>query len=863
MAKLVEVSGFSPGREVPLNDSLVLGRDPGDAGLVVPNREASRRHAIIRKEGAEYVVEDLGSANGTYVNGIKRQSSSLNEGMLITVGRTTFKFSLGIARGTLSQGSGLPPVRSSKEEKGPTAISPSDEVIAVPEDDDHTISHTPTAEPGGKGSNPLLNRIPGMRELRAVISAAVGGHHAAEADKRGADLSGEGTSSGSGGNAGMGDPVPALSAGIRLPPSHHGRAGPGLQVRSTQAVILGPDEPAGQLIPSSSVGAPGSGLPPVRATGGGTGAEPVLEFRSIEATGRVLSSSAQGSLAGDVDGQSKQKTEGLPAAAGSSTFPAKPLVAQTADVRPRAPVWNLRLDARATQMGVAVGTEPESLKRERDTLHILCEISRTIGSILHLPTLIQEILLKVLELFPAAEGASIHMLDKQGNLLPFGARHRVKGQVEPPVISQTIANMAIADRQSILSTDAAEDSRFFGKQSIILHKVRSFMCSPLLFQDEVHGVLYVDTTDARPRFTGEDLSLFTAVSAQVAVAVKNSHLMADNLHEAEVRLHLTRYLPPDLVEQVIHKQIDLNPGGSLLEGTVLFSDVVGFTPMSERLGPVQLVTTLNRYFEYMVEIIFRYEGSVNRFGGDSIMALWGVPVRRGDDQLKAVCAALEMQRAIFGFNLAAPDDIDPLRVGIGLNTGHFVMGNVGSVQHMEYTALGNHVNLAQRVESQASGSQVFLSENTYGLLRDQLSVFALPPKLLKGVSVPMPIYAVRAVRYQDKTLCAIPALLQWDSGMTAPAVVCQVMESSRLEVWTTRRTEVSSVLLIRFDPPEHPALAVMQAEVCAIEPLTQFVVEGGRMGWKVTLAPAAPLPSLFFPPVVLEPMLGCQYLPRG
>lgn len=521
------------------------------------------------------------------------------------------------------------------------------------------------------------------------------------------------------------------------------------------------------------------------------------------------------------------------------------------------------LDARATRMGQSLTLEPENLQRERDILQILTEISRTIGSILHLPSLVHQILLKAFELFPVAENASLHLLDQDGKLVPLAARSRSGGEIDAPPLSLTIANMALTDRQAVLSTDAAGDERFLNKQSVIINRVRSFMCTPLLFQEEVLGVLYVDTTDARPRFTGDDLRLFTAVSAQMAVAVKNSQLMADNLREAELRLHITRYLPPGLVEQVLTKQIDLNPGGSLYEGTVLFSDIVGFTPMAERLGPVQLVTTLNRYFQHMVDVIFRYNGSINKFGGDAIMALWGVPVKLGDDILKATCAALEMQVAIFGFNLAAPDEAEPLRVGIGLNTGNFVMGNVGSVQHMEYTALGNHVNLAQRVESQASGCQCFLSENTFDPIAKDVSVFALPAKMLKGVRVPMPIYSVRAAHFRDVTLCAVPGMVQWPTGMTALAMIAKLFEDGSFEVWMSRRPEPGAELQLRLDPPEYPGMEVVSMVVLSSETLHEFTADSTRLGWRARARFAGAIPAVLVTGTRHTPREGFEYLERG
>lgn len=890
MAKLVEISGYTPGREILVGEQLLLGRDPGDGGLVIANREASRRHAQIRRRGNEFVVEDLNSSNGTYVNGVRRPLASLLEGTLITVGRTTFKFSLEPAR-SISTLSSIPS-QALPAPEGSTPNAKALEVETLEAGDDDTNPQDVTISRIASGSSiPPRSTSPGARNIAGAWNDIGGVASLRLGPSAGAIISPPSQAPSSSQSSGS-QSLNHVAPGSALPRMAKTPSSPGAGARPAVANVDPRLEPRleSRTNPPGGIGSPGPRLDvptPGVALLDGSGHAPVPSnerpwLNPDDIPPRTSVHEAAYRPIPPSPGNARlSNLPGLAPPAGMSATPAvmaspasgligEPELAVAAPTRPqpviperrKSPVWNMMLDARATRMGEAVGQGPESLQHERDILHHLCEISRTLGSILHLPALVHEILLKAFELFPAAENASIHLLDRELGLQPLAARSRSGGEIVPPPISQTIANMALSDRQSILSTDAAGDERFLNKQSIILHRVRSFMCSPLLFRDEALGVLYVDTTDARPRFTAEDLRLFTAVSAQVAVAVKNSQLMSENLREAEVRLHLSRYLPPGLVDQVINKQIDITPGGSLYEGTVLFSDVVGFTPMSERLGPVQLVTTLNRYFRHMVEVIFRYNGSVNKFGGDSIMALWGVPVKQGDDVLKAVCAAVEMQVAIFGFNLAVPDESEPLRVGIGLNTGTFVMGNVGSMQHMEYTALGNHVNLAQRVESQASGMQVFLSENTWQRVADKVSVFELPPRLLKGVSVPLPIYSVRAVRWQDTVICAVPGMLQWSSGMTAPCILSRVFADQSFEVWTGRRPEAGTELLLRLDAPEHPAITVLNVMVESSIELVEFTQDSSHQGWKCRMSATTALPSLFAPPSVQVPKSGYEYRSR-
>ena len=198
----------------------------------------------------------------------------------------------------------------------------------------------------------------------------------------------------------------------------------------------------------------------------------------------------------------------------------------------------------------------------------------------------------------------------------------------------------------------------------------------------------------------------------------------------------------------MNKEIDLEVGGRSCVGTAFFSDIIGFTRMSERLKPAEVVDQLNRYLHVMEEIIFRHGGTVDKFGGDSIMAFWGVLVERKGDILNAVTAAMEMQNALFYFNYTVGGELleTPLGMGIGLNTGEMVAGNMGSDQKIEFTVIGDAVNTAQRIESTAGHGQVFVSEATHKQVRKQVSAVKLPPVEVKNKSGLVQMYSIRCAK---------------------------------------------------------------------------------------------------------------------
>ena len=183
--------------------------------------------------------------------------------------------------------------------------------------------------------------------------------------------------------------------------------------------------------------------------------------------------------------------------------------------------------------------------------------------------------------------------------------------------------------------------------------------------------------------------------------------------------------------------------GELREATVLFADIRGFTSMSEHLEPQQLVSLLNEYFDVMVDIIFRYEGTLDKFIGDEIMAVWGTPVRQEDHALRAVQAALEMKKALDEFNVESVAKGNPeLHVGYGINAGSLVAGYMGSRKTHSYTVIGDCVNVASRLCGKAKSGQLLVSDPVLKLLGPQILYRDLEDAQLKGKSHAIPVYQV-------------------------------------------------------------------------------------------------------------------------
>ncbi|MBI4494384.1 MAG: response regulator [Chloroflexi bacterium] len=206
------------------------------------------------------------------------------------------------------------------------------------------------------------------------------------------------------------------------------------------------------------------------------------------------------------------------------------------------------------------------------------------------------------------------------------------------------------------------------------------------------------------------------------------------------RRSLERYLAPPAVEQVLNEP-ELTVGGRRQVATVLFGDLRGFTSLTATLEPERVVAVLNAHLGKMAEIVLRYDGMVDKFVGDAIMAVFGPPIPMADDAIRAVLAALEMQTAVAGLQIPGLDGVR-LPVGIGINTGEVVAGNIGSDRRLEYTVIGDAVNLAARLEQAAGPGQVVISHHTQELVSHVVQTHDLGTLRVKGREEWVRAYAV-------------------------------------------------------------------------------------------------------------------------
>ena len=378
-------------------------------------------------------------------------------------------------------------------------------------------------------------------------------------------------------------------------------------------------------------------------------------------------------------------------------------------------------------------------------LSALYQASKLIASDFDLNKRLSAVLDTAIEALGAQRGF-IMMRDDATSGLKVSVAREMGQEIRASSPSMGIAGRAAIDGEPVLMTDRDSDAQLGARESIIRQQIRSAMCVPLQIEDRILGAIYVDTRSHEVAFTQEDLELFLSLAAQSAMAIENVQLYERMVESEKKRASLGRFLSPSIVEQIMKEDTVLELGGTKRTVTTLFCDVRGFTPIAERIAPTDLVDMLNEHFTAMTAIIFGLEGTLDKYIGDEIMAVFGSPVTKGEDALRCVKAALQMQAENDGLNEKRTTAGKPLfELGIGVATGEAVAGYMGSPDRMEFTVIGDRVNTARRLCSIAEPGQVIVSQSTYEEVKDFVRARPIGTVVLKGKEEPVYAFVVESL----------------------------------------------------------------------------------------------------------------------
>ncbi|MBN2370680.1 MAG: FHA domain-containing protein [Vicinamibacteria bacterium] len=394
-------------------------------------------------------------------------------------------------------------------------------------------------------------------------------------------------------------------------------------------------------------------------------------------------------------------------------------------------------------------SDVQEIERSNRILKVLTKVAETLIAVRPVEEVLEQVMDIVFEHVDADRGFLMLFDETRSKLVPMVIKHRNARGGEPGQISisKTIANRVVAERVSILTSDALVDPRFGSEDSIRIHGIRSAMCAPLWHKDQVIGIIHVDSPMLVNCFGLNDLDLLTALANYAAVAVERSRLNAKIVAEERKRERLARFLSPQVTSRILaasESQAMLLGAPEDREVSVLFADIVGFTSMAEKMSPAAVALFLNDYLSRMTDTVFRFEGTLDKYIGDAVMAVFGAPLDMPDHAERAIRCALEMRERLEEFN-AEHKEGPKIQFRIGINSGRAVAGEIGSIAKTEYTVLGDTVNIASRLESAvAQPGSIVIGSATHALASSKFSCRSLGLFAVKGKEHEVAAFEVEA-----------------------------------------------------------------------------------------------------------------------
>ena len=386
----------------------------------------------------------------------------------------------------------------------------------------------------------------------------------------------------------------------------------------------------------------------------------------------------------------------------------------------------------------------KKLERENYLLTVLYDAGQALNAKLSVEDISEQVIALAFRI-EGVERGFVMLFDESGRVMgqsEFRYREPRNATNQPVILSSSVLETIYKEQRPILIDDVSADERFSGSESIRISGLRSAMCAPLLGANRLFGILYVDNLERASAFTQEELNVFALLAAQGGAAIDNALAHQKIAQQARQRSALERFLSPEVAEMVVANP-KVRLGGVNQRVTVMFADIRNFTPMSETMEPERVVEILNEYFTRVTDVIFDYRGTLDKYIGDAVMAVFGAPISKGDDAAHCVEAAIHIQKLLVEMNRDAAARCWPeLRVGIGINTGIVTAGNIGSLRRIDYTVIGDTVNIASRLASNAIGGQILISDSTAEELGDKFHLEALPPLKVKGRSSPLDVFNV-------------------------------------------------------------------------------------------------------------------------
>jgi len=343
---------------------------------------------------------------------------------------------------------------------------------------------------------------------------------------------------------------------------------------------------------------------------------------------------------------------------------------------------------------------------------------------------------------------SVMLIDEQTQTLHIVSASLMKNSPgRPPILlkrGEGIAGKVVETGKTLYIPDVTKDPNFSNRGT---NQEGSLACVPIITEGRTVGV--INFRDNVPGcFGANDLRFFELIADQLSITASLVRTYQDLLNLEKKRMNLSRYFSRGLAEHLVADDRMTGLGGQRKIVTVVFADITSFTTLLDANPVEQVVEVLNRFFETVVPIIFKHGGMLDKFLGDGVMAVFGIPDASDTDPLKAIRCAVDIQRGVHELReKLLSDGFFAIEVGIGISTGLVVAGNIGSDEQMNYTVIGEPVNLAQRLESISSPGEIIVSSFTTDLLvaNEELHVSFEPMGCIRVKGIPRDINALKVV----------------------------------------------------------------------------------------------------------------------
>jgi adenylate cyclase len=393
--------------------------------------------------------------------------------------------------------------------------------------------------------------------------------------------------------------------------------------------------------------------------------------------------------------------------------------------------------------GIAEATAPaggfpkkaqEAIDRARRALSVLASVGHRITAVNPLPEILETILELVFDSTPAERAALLLWDEPLGEQVVKVVRGRngpVRGRFRVP---RSVVDRAFKERCTIQL-----DPRFTPAESVLIQGIRSAVAVPLWDQASVIGTIYADSLVQSGIFDPFSLTLLSALANYAAIAIEQARLLRRIQEEERAKERLGRYHSPSVVNRILamsDSSTNLEIPVQEADVTVLFADMAGFTASSEELSPKQVMILLNHYFGQMTDVVFENEGTLDKYIGDCLMAVFGAPLPQPDHARRAALTALRIREVVRSMDEMRASG-QRVEFRIGMSSGKVVAGDVGSSRRREWTVLGATVNLASRMENLAQAGQIVLTEPTHALLADDFELRSIGAQRIKGFSRPI------------------------------------------------------------------------------------------------------------------------------